>query len=124
MCVKAKDTTDQQEYQEWLKLGGEIFSTEAVLTEVLYLLHFSSAAQSAALGFVLTGAIIPVPLSLESLKMAGKLMKKYKDLPMDYADATLVSLARDLGISHIVTFDKKHFNIYRLPGRRTFVILP
>lgn len=110
---------------EWLRqFLGEIFSTEAVLTEVLYLLSFSSSAQSAALEFVLSGAIILVPSGLESLKEAEKLMKKYKDLPMDYADATLVCLARDLKIRHVVTFDKKHFSIYRLPGGKSFVILP
>jgi hypothetical protein len=114
-----------RECVEWLRpFLGEIFSTEAVLTEVLYLLSFSSSAQSAALEFVLSGAIILVPSSLESLKEAEKLMKKYKDLPMDYADATLVCLARDLKIRHVVTFDKKHFSIYRLPGGKSFVILP
>ncbi len=114
-----------RECVEWLRqFLGEIFSTEAVLTEVLYLLSFSSSAQSAALEFVLSGAIILVPSSLESLKEAEKLMKKYRDLPMDYADATLVCLARDLKIRQVVTFDKKHFNIYRLTKKQSFVILP
>jgi predicted nucleic acid-binding protein len=40
-------------------------------------------------------------------------MEKYKDISMDYADAALVSLADDLAIQHIVTFDS-HFDIYRL----------
>nr|NIM98203.1 PIN domain-containing protein [candidate division Zixibacteria bacterium] len=78
----------------------------------------------AALEFVLSGAIILVPSSLESLKESEKLMKKYRDLPMDYADATLVCLARDLKIRQVVTFDKKHFNIYRLTKKQSFVILP
>ncbi len=47
---------------EWFKqFEGEIFSTGAVLTEVLYLLNFSSRAQSAAIDFVLNGAITLVP---------------------------------------------------------------
>ena len=46
--------------------------------------------------------------------MAKKLMEKYQDLPMDFSDATLVSLAHDLPIDHIVTFDRKDFGIYRL----------
>ena len=100
---------------EWLKqFEGEIFTSEAVLTEVLYLLNFSSKAQSAAFDFILTGAIVLVPSSIESLKMAKRLIGKYQDLPMDFADATLVSLEHDLSIDHIVTFDKKDFGIYRL----------
>lgn len=47
---------------EWFRqFEGEIFSTEAVLTEVLYLLNFSSQPQSAAIDFVLNGAITLVP---------------------------------------------------------------
>jgi predicted nucleic acid-binding protein len=109
----------------WLKgFEGEIFSTEAVFTEVLYLLNFSFSAQSAAFNFILNGAVSLVPSSLESLGRANKLMEKYYDLPMDFADATLVCLAQDLAIKNIVTFDKKHFSIYRLQGRETFIVLP
>ena len=105
-------------------LKGEIFSTEAVLTEVLYLLNFSQQAQAAAMDFVLEGAIALVPASLESLGAAKRLMKKYADLPMDFADATLVRLAQDVSIHHIATFDRKGFGIYRLFGGKAFVVLP
>jgi len=110
---------------QWFEtLKGEIFSTEAVLTEVLYLLNFSQQAQAAAMDFVLEGAIALVPASLESLGAAKRLMKKYADLPMDFADATLVRLAQDLSIHHIATFDRKGFGIYRWSGRKAFVVLP
>jgi uncharacterized protein len=110
---------------EWLKnFRGNILSSEAVLTEVLYLLNFSLRAQSAAIDFVLNGAILLVPSSLESLKRAKKLMEKYKDIPMDYADATLVSIAEDLSIPHVVSFDAKDFGIYRMSSKQPFVVLP
>ncbi|MBM4351754.1 MAG: PIN domain-containing protein [Deltaproteobacteria bacterium] len=110
---------------EWLRqFEGHIFSSEAVLTEVLYLLNFSYKAQSAAIDFILNGAITLAPLSLESLKKTKKLMEKYKDIPMDYADATLVCLAEDLSINHVITFDSKHFGIYRLIRKQPFVIFP
>ena len=109
---------------EWLRqFRGEIYSSEAVLTEVLYLLNFSQKAQSAAIDFVLDGAITMVPSSLGSLKKVKSLIIKYRDVPMDYADATLVSLAEDLSIHEIVTFDS-HFDIYRLPTKKCFVLLP
>ena len=108
----------------WLRqFNGSIFSSEAVLTEVLYLLNFSYRSQSAAIDFVLKGAVSLVPLSLESLKKTEKLMEKHKDIPMDYADATLVSLADDLSIHHIISFDK-HFNIYRPSSKQPFLMLP
>jgi predicted nucleic acid-binding protein len=43
---------------------------------------------------------------------------------MDIADATLVSAANDLMISHIITFDKKHFSAYRLRNKKSYTILP
>jgi predicted nucleic acid-binding protein len=108
---------------EWFKqFEGEIFSTEAVLTEVLYLLNFSSRAQSAAIDFVLNGAITLVPSSIGSLRAVKGLIKKYQDLPMDFADATLVSIAQDLGVYNIATFDRKDFGIYRA-GRKAFFIV-
>lgn len=108
----------------WFRqFDGEIYSSEAVLTEVLYLLNFSNVAQSAAIEFVLEGAITLVPSSIESLKTVKELMRKYKDLPMDFADATLVSMAQDLSIYHAATLDKKHFNIYRVRGK-AFSVLP
>ncbi len=109
---------------QWLKnYSGRLYSTEAVLTEVLYLLNFSVKAQSAAIDFVLKSVVEIIPSSVASLKKAKDLIKKYSDLPMDYADATLVCLAIDTGIRDIITFDEKDFNIYRVK-KQPFVIAP
>ena len=109
---------------QWLKnYSGRLYSTEAVLTEVLYLLNFSVKAQSAAIDFVLKSVVEIIPSSVASLKKAKNLIKKYSDLPMDYADATLVCLAIDTGIRDIITFDEKDFNIYKIK-KQPFVIAP
>ena len=109
---------------QWLKnYSGKLYSTEAILTEVLYLLNFSVKAQTAAIDFVLKSVVEIIPSSVESLKKAKNLIKKYSDLPMDYADATIVCLAMDTEIHDIITFDQKDFNIYRVK-KRPFVISP
>ena len=51
-------------------------------------------------------------------------MEKYSDLPMDFADATLVCLAEESGISNIVTLDHKDFSLYRTSDNQGFNILP
>ncbi len=110
---------------QWLKnFSGKLYSTEAVLTEVLYLLNFSITAQCAALDFILGSVVEIVPSSTESLKKTKNLMKKYADLPMDFADATIVCLATETGMQNVVTFDKKDFAVYRLPKKRIFAIMP
>ena len=109
----------------WLrKFSGRLYSTEAVLTEVLYLLNFSILAQCAALDFVLESVVDIVPASIKSLKKTKNLMEKYADLPMDFADATIVCLAEETGIQNVVTFDRKDFTIYRLPKKQSFIIVP
>ncbi len=110
---------------QWLRsFSGHLYSTEAVLTEVQYLLNFSIKAQSAALDFVVEAVVDIIPLSVESTKNCKKLIQKYSDLPMDYADATIVSLANDIGIKDIVTFDQKDFSIYKFSGKKNFHIYP
>jgi predicted nucleic acid-binding protein len=37
---------------------------------------------------------------------AGDLMRKYRDVPMDYADATLVALAEELDTPNVFTLDR------------------
>ena len=109
----------------WLKnFSGRLYTSEAVLTEVLYLLNFSIIAQCAAIDFVLTSVVEIVPANKQSLLKTKNLLKKFADLPMDYADATLVCLALDTGIRNIVTFDIKDFSIYPLPGKKKFNIMP
>jgi uncharacterized protein len=110
---------------QWLKnFSGRLYSTEAVLTEVLYILNFSITAQCAALDFVFESVVEIVPSSTDSLKKTKNLMKKYADLPMDFADATIVCLATDADIQNIATFDKKDFTICKLPKKKSFTIIP
>ncbi len=110
---------------EWLKnFSGKLYSTEAVLTEVLYLLNFSIQAQTAAIDFVLNSAVEIVPSDTESLGGVRQLMMKYADLPMDYADATIVCLAEHANIHNVVSFDRKDFSVYRLSENRFFKIFP
>jgi predicted nucleic acid-binding protein len=110
---------------QWLKFfSGKLYTTEAVLTEVMYILNFSIIAQSAAMDFVLKSVVEMIPTNRQSILKTKNLLKKYADLPMDYADATLVCLAMDTGIQNIVTFDIKDFSIYRLPGKKRFNIVP
>jgi predicted nucleic acid-binding protein len=103
---------------------GQLFTTEPVLTEVLYLLGPSIKAQKAGIEFVLRGGAILVPQSRESLKRGLELMEKYKDIPMDFADATLVALAEEMGVVEVFTLDVRGFNIYRMHGRKVFRLWP
>ena len=103
---------------------GRLFTTEAVLTEAVYLLGPTFANQKPALDFIMLGGAELVPLSPSLLKRSTALMAKYADSPMDFADATLVALAEERSIVDIVTLDRKDFSVYRVGARKTFTIYP
>ena len=51
-------------------------------------------------------------------------MLQHADLPMDYADASLVALAEELDTNLVLTTDRRSFGRYRLYGRKSFRMLP
>jgi len=65
-----------------------------------------------------------VPATRTSLRRSRELVSQYSDLPMDYADATLVVLAEELNTSLVFTTDRRDFAVYRIKGRRRFEIVP
>ncbi len=104
--------------------SGALLTTEAVLTETLYLVGPSWEAQRVCFEFFRRGAVQLVPSSPTSLLRVGELMKKYRDLPMDFADGTLVALGEELAADQVFTLDRRGFGVYRHHGKRPFQILP
>ncbi len=103
---------------------GAVVSTEAVLTEATHLLGRVHAGRQACLDFFLKGGATLVPSSLATLGRCRELIEKYADLPMDFADATLVALAEDLKTDLVLTTDERDFSVYRGAGNHPFQILP
>ena len=101
-----------------------VVSTEAVLTEATHLLGRVRGGRRACLDFFLSGAAALVPSTQTSLRRSRALLEQYADLPMDFADATLVVLAEDLGTNLVFTTDRRDFSVYRIGNRRRFRILP
>jgi uncharacterized protein len=106
------------------EFNGKLFTTEPVLTETLYLLGPSVKAQRSCIDFILKGGATLIPQSIESLYRASALMEKYADIPMDFADATLVSLSEEMDIGEILSLDRKGFGVYRIRGKTAFKIFP
>lgn len=52
-----------------------------------------------------------------------ELMQKYIDLPMDFADASLVLLAEELGHGRILSTDKRDFHTYCWKNHHPFMNL-
>jgi len=98
-----------------------LVSTAAVLAEVFHFVRTHRLA--AAWRSLRSGTIRVEPIVDGDLPDLERLMLKYADTPMDFADATLVRLAEREGLTTILTVDRD-FEVYRIGGRKTFRVLP
>lgn len=99
--------------------AGQLATTSAVITEAM---HFVSASRGGArllaeLVMLSRTEVYDLCRPPELLD-AARLMEKYADTPMDFADATLVLLAEALDVRDILTLDRRGFSTYRTRQRR------
>ena len=93
------------------------------ITETMHLLADTRGGPDALCDMVSDGALTLAELDVPDVERIKQLMQKYRDVPMDFADAALVRAAERERLTRIVTFDR-HFEIYRLPNRARFTVLP
>ena len=107
-----------------LSIRTPLFTTAAVLTEAFHLLARGRRDPEKVWRFVRSGALAVRSIADPDLPQLHELMTKYRDRPMDFADATLVHLARRERLSTVFTVDQADFETYRIDGRRKFRVLP
>jgi predicted nucleic acid-binding protein len=110
--------------ETFLTVNEPLATVWPVLTEAMYLLSFSWQAQSALWEMIEAGAVEILPLGIDDLGRMRELMRKYRDLPMDLADAALVRVAEREGLRRIFTLDRRDFQIYRPSRIGRFAVLP
>lgn len=98
-------------------IRGPLVTVWPAFAEAMYLLGGSWPGQKALWSRLETAALGLAPLDETDVPRMRELMEKYRDLPMDLADAALVRVAERDSLTEIFTLDRKHFSIYR-PGRR------
>ena len=101
-----------------------LLTSEAVLTELFHLVGDTQREMEGAWKFVRSGALVLGTIEHSELPQVHVLMSRYWDRPMDFADATLVYLAKRESLSVILTVDYADFATYRIEGKRQFRIVP
>ena len=96
---------------------ARLLTTWPVLTETSALLP--RAAGLDFLQYVCRGGVSVQPLDEADLSTMLGLSRKYGDVPMDFADASLVVLAMKTGIDIILSLDRD-FEIYKLAHKKSF----
>jgi predicted nucleic acid-binding protein len=108
--------------EQFSRLTPPVHLCEPVLIEACFMLQRAGVDAGRLLDKVRDGAFaisFRVEREIESL---GRLIHRYRNLPMSLADACLVRMSELHRRSVVVTLDS-HFRIYRRNGRQTIPLL-
>lgn len=84
---------------------GILVTTWPVITEVMYMLDFNVNVQMDFLYWIERGALNIAPLDKRHIMRMIELSEKFSDVPMDFADATLMVVSETQNIKEIITID-------------------
>jgi len=116
---------DHAACQETLgSLNDSMVTVWPVVTEAMYMLRAYGQAQEALWEMIEMGAVEILPLGVDDVPRMEELMRKFRDLPMDLADAALVRVAERERLRRIFTLDRRDFQVYRPSRIGRFAILP
>jgi len=95
-----------------------------VITESMYFLRSVPDGQDLLWEMVEKGNLRIADLDMDDCGRMRFLMRKYRDLPMDLADAALVALAERERFNRVFTIDRRGFCVYKPAGMKRFDIIP
>jgi predicted nucleic acid-binding protein len=107
-------------------LKGPMVTTWPAFTEAMYLLGEAGGwrAQETLWNMLHQGDLEIAVQGSDDYERMRFLMQKYRDHPMDLADASLVRLAEERHVRDIFTLDESDFRTYRIHGRQRFRVWP
>ena len=114
-CIALFDRDDHfhNEIKSFLKnYRGHLITSWAVITETLHMLDFDYRVQLDFLKWLERGALEVAGPERKDLNRIIELTEKYHDLPIDFADATLLAIAERRQISSVISIDND-FQVYR-----------
>lgn len=103
------------------EFSGRAVTSPAVITEAMYFASTTSGGPLALAQLVdQSGMTVYDVCQPGDLRDAARLMERYGDTPMDFADATLVMLAEVLEVFDVLTLDRRGFSTYRTAEGSSF----
>jgi hypothetical protein len=105
---------------------GPFVLSPFVLAQLDYLLgrRVGPEAQRALLHDVAAGAYRLEHFAESDIHRATEVIKRYSDLAIGLADASIVVLAERLHTYDVLTLDERHFRTVRGPDNKPFRLLP
>ena len=91
-----------------------VFRTcEAVVAEACARLSYYREDQSRVVDLLVDGALVSDFDVNRNADRVSRLMKKYADQPMDFADACVVAMTEQISDCLLITLDHRDFSVYR-----------
>lgn len=117
------------QYHAWsteqaAEMAVPFLTCEAVLSEAYFLLKGIPNARESLVTLIVRG-MVQVPFSLrDEIEPVARLLNRYANIPMSFADACLVRMCEQHSSSTLFTTDSD-FRIFRKHGRQVIpVIMP
>lgn len=88
---------------------------EVVITEVAYLFRHRRSIDAAIefLEIYSTTGLTTISLSPTDYHRVAAIMRTYKDAELDFVDCAIMALAERLNVTHICTYDRCDFSLFR-----------
>ena len=112
----SKDNHHSWAVEVFKTLRPPLFTCDAVLTEAMFLLRTDPRSVSFLTGLLERNILISDFSVQEQASSINKLMSKYVDTPMDFADACLVRMSELRSECSVWSMDS-YFFVYRKNGR-------
>ena len=110
-------------------LGGsrdELIVPVSVLPEAAYLLaaHLGADAERKLVRSLASGEMALAELTIRDLRRTLELLDRYAAARIGFVDASVVATAERLGITRILTTDRRDFSLIRPRHCKAFELLP
>jgi predicted nucleic acid-binding protein len=119
VALFVRNDPDHERVGAWLRgYRGRLLTTWHVLTEVCHFL--SPEVTLKFLRWIKAGGATVVEMPAAELGNIIRLIEKYRDRPMDLADASLIWLSGQAGVRDILSVDTGDFAVFRTPQGKPF----
>lgn len=121
-----KDTWHKKSVDFMEKFGGRLILPSPAIPEVCYLMNkfLGEAVERKFLDSLIRRELLTEHFNIHDLKRSGEILKKYRDLNIGFVDASIVAISERLGISKILTADRRHFSAIQPGHCAAFTLLP
>lgn len=118
----SQDQFHKTAVSQFKKIEDTLITTLPVVSETCYLLNsrVGHQATNKFLKFFADGGFLCFEIKPNHITRMITLIAKYRDLPMDFADASLVILAEETGTGQILSTDQRDFKTYRWKNTKPF----